>query len=202
MKKPSRKVITAITIISLILLSIFCIFLLKLEHDWRVREKTRVQLLEEVTPQLEEFHKKRMPLLTQLETQAVWEDKELLLIYRIEVPNYLIGSVNYLMDSKYCKDHPDFKEFIITSLYYDLEYISTCIQSKIETDIEYTATTQFVTTEGTVIMWASEYEIIKCVVPYEDKNNLGSVEFVGSAPEGAVGTSSYEYTPIIDHEEE
>lgn len=196
MKKPSRK---TIAIVSLIIISILCIFLIKVFYDLRVKEKTRVQLLEVATPQLEEFHKKRMPLLTQLETQAKWEGNELFLIYRVEVPNYMISSVHQLMDSKYCKQHPEFKEFMITSIYYDLEYICTLIQSKIETDIEYTATTQFVTSEGVVIMWASEYEIIKCITPYEDKNNLGSVEFVGSSPDKAVGSSNFEYTPIIEH---
>lgn len=198
MKKPSKAFITAITMTSLILLSIFCIFLLKIEHDWREKEKIRVQFLEEVTPQLEEFHKKKVPLLNQLETEAKWVDDELLLIYRIEVPDNQIDMVNNLMDSKYCKKYPELKDAIISFICYDLEYISASIKKNIETDIEYTATTQLITPKGKVIMWASDSEIIECIASYQDENNLGDIDFVGS-PLDAVGAPEIQYTPLIEH---
>ena len=198
MKKPSREFIMVITMTSLIILSIFCIFLLKLEHDWRVKEKIRLNLLETATPQLEEFHKKKMPLLNQLETEAKWVDDELLLIYKIEVPNSHIDMVNNLMDSKYCKKYPELKDTIISFICYDLEYISASVKKSIETDIEYISTTQLITSKGKVIMWASDSEIIECIASYQDENNLGDIDFVGS-PSDAVGAPEIQYTPLIEH---
>lgn len=181
MKKPNRNVITIITLISLILLFIFCIFLLKKEHDWRVKEEIRVEFLESVTPQLEQFHKKNFPYLTQLEPQAEWVDNELVLKYRIAIPNYLVDVVDKLLNSDYCNKHPDYKNMVISSLYYELEYLCSTVKYNIETDIPFVPTMQLIDQKvdqnNNIILWVSESEIIDCIVPFSDKNNLGEIEY-------------------------
>lgn len=198
MKKPSRKVITIITTISLVLLSALAIFLLILEHNWRVREKQRVELLETVVPQLEEIHNKNHPYLTMLETEAEWEDGKLLLIHKIEVPTSLVSTVNSIIDSNFCRKNPGFRDAMIECLVYDLEYVCYTYYQEIETDINYVFTTQLISKDGKLLFWVNGDCVIYTVVPYADDKNLGGIDYLNSQED--VYTAP-EYQPITLFEE-
>ena len=176
-KNLSKKQIRNIALVALLCL-VLLVTLIKLESDWRKREALRTQLLAETTPQVERMHKIFAPYLKQLETQAVWKDKELLLIYRVELPDYLKKWFEDIIEGTLVMTDPETVDELYVAITMQMEFMVEMYEPKVKSDIDHRLTMQVVSEQGNVLLWVNNSEVISSVIPdLSQSDNLGSIDY-------------------------